>query len=152
MEAIKKQAIKLREQVAKQQQFLCTIFLYSNSVARKLAEDCCKYGAENQSDNSCVARAALQFGTSHDLMENERETLLGILRDQVLSRRSTGGLITEHLWKMSTPELIVMTNISNMKFGKPRQAEVFKAPIKDRGNHDISGKRVLWSFEMQKQD
>ncbi|KAH9753811.1 putative polyamine transporter [Citrus sinensis] len=50
---------------------------------RKLAEDCCKYGAENQSDNSCVARAALQFGTSHDLMENERETLLGILRDQV---------------------------------------------------------------------
>ncbi|KAH9687666.1 SH3 domain-containing protein 1 [Citrus sinensis] len=83
MEAIKKQAIKLREQVAKQQQFLCTIFLYSNSVARKLAEDCCKYGAENQSDNSCVARAALQFGTSHDLMENERETLLGILRDQV---------------------------------------------------------------------
>ncbi|KAH9753676.1 SH3 domain-containing protein [Citrus sinensis] len=72
MEAIKKQAIKLREQVAKQQQ-----------VPRKLAEDCCKYGAENQSDNSCVARAALQFGTSHDLMENERETLLGILRDQV---------------------------------------------------------------------
>ncbi|XP_052298230.1 SH3 domain-containing protein 1-like isoform X2 [Citrus sinensis] len=137
MEAIKKQAIKLREQVAKQQQavlkhllhlgienvavdkadiechqqlqnlynstraakhfqrnivrgvegfvaFLCTIFLYSNIVARKLAEDCCKYGAENQSDNSCVARAALQFGTSHDLMENERETLLGILHDQVI--------------------------------------------------------------------
>ncbi|KAH9753672.1 SH3 domain-containing protein 1 [Citrus sinensis] len=51
--------------------------------SRKLAEDCCKYGVENQSDNSCVARAALQFGTSHDLMENERETLLGILRDQV---------------------------------------------------------------------
>ncbi|KAH9687680.1 hypothetical protein KPL70_014855 [Citrus sinensis] len=64
--------------------FLCTIFLYSNIVARKLAEDCCKYGAENQSDNSCVARAALQFGTSHDLMENERETLLGILHDQVI--------------------------------------------------------------------
>ncbi|KAH9753778.1 SH3 domain-containing protein 1 [Citrus sinensis] len=58
-------------------------FLCTNIVARKLAEDCCKYGAENQSDNSCVARAALQFGTSHDLMENERETLLGILRDQV---------------------------------------------------------------------
>ncbi|KAK9232709.1 hypothetical protein WN943_022957 [Citrus x changshan-huyou] len=28
-------------------------------------------------------RAAFQFGTSHDLMENERETLLGILGDQV---------------------------------------------------------------------
>ncbi|KAH9753775.1 SH3 domain-containing protein 1 [Citrus sinensis] len=131
MEAIKKQAIKLREQVAKQQQAVLkhllhlgienvvvdeaeiechqqlqnlynstraakhfqrnivrgvegfVAFLCTNIVARKLAEDCCKYGAENQSDNSCVARAALQFGTSHDLMENERETLLGILRDQV---------------------------------------------------------------------
>ncbi|XP_024040964.1 SH3 domain-containing protein 2-like isoform X1 [Citrus clementina] len=132
MEAIKKQAIKLREQVAKQQQAVLkhllhlgienvavdeaeiechqqlqnlynstraakhfqrnvvrgvevfvAVSLKQMEIARKLAEDCCKYGAENQSDNSCVARAALQFGTSHDLMENERETLLGILRDQV---------------------------------------------------------------------
>ncbi|KAH9753732.1 SH3 domain-containing protein [Citrus sinensis] len=145
METIKKQAIKLREQVAKQQQDLnskellsiasravlkhllhlgienvavdeaelechqqlqnlynstraakhfqrnvvrgvevfVAVSLKQMEIARKLAEDCCKYGVENQSDNSCVARAALQFGTSHDLMENERETLLGILRDQV---------------------------------------------------------------------
>ncbi|KAH9753774.1 SH3 domain-containing protein 1 [Citrus sinensis] len=132
MEAIKKQAIKLREQVAKQQQAVLkhllhlgienvvvdeaeiechqqlqnlynstraakhfqrnivrgvegfvAVSLNQMEITRKLAEDCCKYGAENQSDNSCVARAALQFGTSHDLMENERETLLGILRDQV---------------------------------------------------------------------
>ncbi|KAH9753617.1 SH3 domain-containing protein 1 [Citrus sinensis] len=136
MEAIKKQAIKLREQVAKQQQAVLkhllhlgienvavdeseiechqqlqnlynstraakapssfslmnvvrgvevfvAVSLKQMEIARKLAEDCCKYGVENQSDNSCVARAALQFGTSHDLMENERETLLGILRDQV---------------------------------------------------------------------
>ncbi|KAL9450890.1 hypothetical protein AB3S75_012600 [Citrus x aurantiifolia] len=132
MEAIKKQAIKLREQVAKQQQAVLkhllhlgienvavdeaelechqqlqnlynstraakhfqrnvvrgvevfvAVSLKQMEIARKLAEDCCKYGAENQSDNSCVARAALQFGTSHDLMENERENLLGILRDQV---------------------------------------------------------------------
>ncbi|KAH9687678.1 hypothetical protein KPL70_014855 [Citrus sinensis] len=74
--------------------FLCTIFLYSNIVARKLAEDCCKYGAENQSDNSCVARAALQFGTSHDLMENERETLLGILHDQEQSNESSSQHVT----------------------------------------------------------
>ncbi|KAH9687691.1 SH3 domain-containing protein 1 [Citrus sinensis] len=60
-----------------------TLSTLAVATARKLAEDCCKYGAENQIDNSCVARAALQFGTSHDLMENERETLLGILRDQV---------------------------------------------------------------------
>ncbi|KAK9215107.1 hypothetical protein WN944_007110 [Citrus x changshan-huyou] len=59
------------------------VSLKQMEIARKLAEDCCKYGVENQSDNSCVARAALQFGTSHDLMEIERETLLGILRDQV---------------------------------------------------------------------
>ncbi|KAH9753742.1 SH3 domain-containing protein 1 [Citrus sinensis] len=59
------------------------VSLKQMEIARKLAEDCCKYGAENQSDNSCAARAALQFGTSHDLMENERETLLGILHDQV---------------------------------------------------------------------
>ncbi|KAK9215135.1 hypothetical protein WN944_007138 [Citrus x changshan-huyou] len=45
------------------------VSLKQMEIARKLAEDCCKYGAENQSDNSCVARAGLQFGTSHDLME-----------------------------------------------------------------------------------
>ncbi|KAH9753659.1 hypothetical protein KPL71_015153 [Citrus sinensis] len=50
---------------------------------RKFAEDCCKCGAEIQSDNSCVARAAFQFGTSYHLMENKRETLLRILGDQV---------------------------------------------------------------------
>ncbi|GAY61668.1 hypothetical protein CUMW_211820, partial [Citrus unshiu] len=137
MEAIKKQAIKLREQVAKQQQAVLKHLLHLGNdnvavdeaelechqqlqnlynstraakgnivrgvegrvavrlkqmqIARKLSEDCCKYGAENQSDNSCVARAALQFGTSRDLMENEREALLGILGDQaaeVLRRQS----------------------------------------------------------------
>ncbi|KAH9668122.1 SH3 domain-containing protein [Citrus sinensis] len=140
MEAIKKQTIKLREQVAKQQQAvlkhllhlgnenvavdeaelechqqlqnlynstraakhfhgnivrgvegLVAVSLKQMQIARELTEDCCKYGAENQSDNSCVARAALQFGTSHDLMENEREALLGILGDQaaeVLRRQS----------------------------------------------------------------
>ncbi|KAH9687647.1 hypothetical protein KPL70_014842 [Citrus sinensis] len=77
-----------------QRSLMCTIFLYSNIVVRKLAEDCCKYGAENQSDNSCVARAALQFGTSHDLMENERETLLGILRDQEQSNESSSQHVT----------------------------------------------------------
>ncbi|KAI7987731.1 SH3 domain-containing protein 2 [Camellia lanceoleosa] len=48
-------------------------------IARKLAEDCCKYGTENQSAGSPLARAASQFGTSHRSMENERETVLGIL-------------------------------------------------------------------------
>lgn len=53
------------------------------NLGRKLAEDCCKYGADAQNTNAYVARAVLQFGTSRDLMENERETLLGILGDQV---------------------------------------------------------------------
>ncbi|EEF42496.1 SH3 domain-containing protein 2 [Ricinus communis] len=132
MEAIKKQAAKLREQVAKQQQavlkhlghfgneavivdeaeFQCyqqLQNLYNSTrtakhfqknivrgiegfisvsskqieIARKLAEDCCKYGADTQTTNLHVARAVLQFGTSHNLMENERETLHGILGDQV---------------------------------------------------------------------
>ncbi|KAF2308950.1 hypothetical protein GH714_025861 [Hevea brasiliensis] len=132
MEAIKKQAARLREQVAKQQQavlkhlghfgneavtvdeaeFQCyqqLQNLYNSTrsakhfqknivrsiegfvsasskqmeIARKLAEDCCKYGADNQCTNSYVARSVLQFGTLHNLMENERETFLGILGDQV---------------------------------------------------------------------
>ncbi|KAJ8773974.1 hypothetical protein K2173_009405 [Erythroxylum novogranatense] len=132
MDAIKKQATKLREQVAKQQQAILKHLrhfghedviideaefrcyqqlqnLYSSTraakhyqrnivrcigsfvsttskqmeIARKLAEDCCKYGDDNQSVNTHVARATLQFGTSHNLMENESETFLGVLGDQV---------------------------------------------------------------------
>ncbi|XP_065876902.1 SH3 domain-containing protein 1 [Euphorbia lathyris] len=132
MEAIKKQATRLREQVARQQQAVLKHLghfgneavvldevegqsyqrlqnLYNSTraakhfqknvirgiesfiaasskqmeIARKLAEDCCKYGADAQTTNSYVARAVLQFGTSRNLMENERETLLGILGDQV---------------------------------------------------------------------
>lgn len=55
-----------------------------NIIARKLAQDCRKYGDENQSTSSPLARASLQFGTSHISIEEERETLLGILRDQVI--------------------------------------------------------------------
>lgn len=131
MEAIKKQASKLREQVAKQQQAVlrhlgkeAAIFddaelqchqnlqnLYNSTreakhfqrdivrgvegfvstskkqleIARKLAGNCCKYGTETQSQSggSPLARAALQFGTVHGSIENEKETMLGIFVDQV---------------------------------------------------------------------
>ncbi|XVF00011.1 hypothetical protein REPUB_Repub03eG0249500 [Reevesia pubescens] len=132
MEAIKKQATKLREQVAKQQQavlkhlghfsneditvdeaelqchqklqdlYISTKaakhlqrnivrgiegFIATSSklveIARKWADDCCKYGAEDQNTGSSLARAALYFGKSHKSMEDERETLLGILGEQV---------------------------------------------------------------------
>ena len=53
-------------------------------LVSKLADECCKYGAENQNENNYVARAALQFGASHNLMENEKETLVGVLNDQVI--------------------------------------------------------------------
>ncbi|XP_042949988.1 SH3 domain-containing protein 1 isoform X2 [Carya illinoinensis] len=132
MESIRRQASKLREQVAKQQQIVLRQLghfsheavmvdeaelqchqqlqnLYNSTraakhfqrnivrgieafvslsskqmeIARKLAQDCRKYGDENQSTSSPLARASLQFGTSHISIEEERETLLGILRDQV---------------------------------------------------------------------
>ncbi|XAR69938.1 hypothetical protein NMG60_11001717 [Bertholletia excelsa] len=133
MEAIKKQASKLREQVAKQQQAVLRQLghlgneaamvsdteikchqqlqnLYTSTraakhfqkdivrgaehfmsaskkqmeIATRLAEDCCKYGSENESSGTPLAKAALQFGTSHKSMENERETMLRILGSQVV--------------------------------------------------------------------
>ncbi|XP_039051505.1 SH3 domain-containing protein 1-like [Hibiscus syriacus] len=52
-------------------------------IARKLADDCCKYRAENENTGSPLARAALYFGKSHKSMEDEREALLGILGEKV---------------------------------------------------------------------
>ncbi|KAK9277749.1 hypothetical protein L1049_007296 [Liquidambar formosana] len=52
-------------------------------IGRKLAEDCSRYGNENEGTGSHLARAALHFGTSWSSIEKERETLLGVLSDQV---------------------------------------------------------------------
>lgn len=132
MEAIRKQASKFREQVAKQQQAILKQLghfgneadhyideaelqchqqlqnLYKSTraakhfqrnivrgveafnstsskqmeIVKRLAEDCCRYSNENETDSS-LARAAFHFGTSHNSMENERETLFGLLTDQV---------------------------------------------------------------------
>ncbi|THU48795.1 hypothetical protein C4D60_Mb06t02770 [Musa balbisiana] len=133
MEAIRKQASKLREQVAKQQQAVFKQIsvrfshdsslvdeaelqcqqklqmLYASTkaakhlqrdivrgveafiaisskqmeIANKLAEDCCKYGTKYQDFGFPLASAALNFGTSHSMMEKERANLLTILGDQV---------------------------------------------------------------------
>ncbi|KAJ0970937.1 hypothetical protein J5N97_018896 [Dioscorea zingiberensis] len=133
MEAIRKQASKLKEQVAKQQQAVIKQFsgrfahgyaiadeaerlcyeklqmLFNSTraakhfqrditrgvegfisisskqmeIVRKLAEDCCKYGSEYQNYGFALAKASLDFGTSHRLMEKEREQLLRVLGDQV---------------------------------------------------------------------
>ncbi|KAK2973669.1 hypothetical protein RJ640_028935 [Escallonia rubra] len=53
-------------------------------IARKLAEDCCMYGTENQSDGSPLARAALHFGASRGTLVTEKETLVGILSEKDL--------------------------------------------------------------------
>ncbi|XP_042039803.1 SH3 domain-containing protein 1-like [Salvia splendens] len=134
MEAIKKQASKLREQVARQQQAILRQLgqlghggpmidevdvelheqlqdLYKSTraakhfqrdivrgleglistgkketeIVKKLAEDCCKYGIENQDqDSSCpLAKVASDFGTSHASIEDHRERMLGMLGYQV---------------------------------------------------------------------
>ncbi|KAF3449217.1 hypothetical protein FNV43_RR09945 [Rhamnella rubrinervis] len=132
MDAIRKQASKLRDQVAKQQQAILRRLgslgydsymvdedenlchqqlqnLYNSTreakhfqrnivrgverfisisskqmeIVRKLAEDCCKYGSENQSTHAPLARASVCFGTSFNSIEIERENLLKILGDQV---------------------------------------------------------------------
>ncbi|XP_068635209.1 SH3 domain-containing protein 2-like [Aristolochia californica] len=133
METIRKQASKLREQVAKQQQVVfrqlsarfgssstinneadiqCHEQLqklykstraakhfqrdlvhgidglnYTSSkqveIVKKLADDCFKYGDENQSAGTSLARASLHFGSSHKMMEKERQNLHKILACQV---------------------------------------------------------------------
>lgn len=132
MDAIRKQASKLREQVARQQQAILRQLgqlsneslmtdeseiechqqlqkLYTSTktakhfqrhivrgiegfvavsskqmeIVRKLAKDFCKYGTENQGSTYPLSRASIQLGNSYDIVENERETLLGILGDQI---------------------------------------------------------------------
>ncbi|KAM3264216.1 SH3 domain-containing protein 2 isoform X1 [Capsicum annuum] len=132
MEAIKKQATKLREQVAKQQQAILRQLghlghesvmvdeaeleihqrlqeLYMSTraakhfqrdivrgvegyistskkqveIARKLVDNCYKYGGENQNGPSTLPKVAMEFGTSHAAMEDQREIMLGVLGEQV---------------------------------------------------------------------
>lgn len=57
---------------------------YNFFPVKKLAEDCCKYGTEYQDFGYPLASATLDFGTSHILMEKERDNLLRMLGDQVI--------------------------------------------------------------------
>ncbi|XP_055820814.1 SH3 domain-containing protein 1-like [Solanum dulcamara] len=132
MEAIKKQATKLREQVAKQQQAILRQLghlghesvmvdeaeleihqrlqeLYMSTraakhfqrdivrgvegyistskkqmeIARKLVDNCYKYGSEIQNCPPTLPKVAVEFGTSHAAMEDQREIMLGVLGQQV---------------------------------------------------------------------
>lgn len=53
------------------------------SVGLKFAEDFKKYGDENPDVNTPLSRVAHHFGTSYKSVEGERETLLGVLSEQV---------------------------------------------------------------------
>ncbi|XP_061362566.1 SH3 domain-containing protein 3 [Gastrolobium bilobum] len=137
MDALRKQATKLREQVAKQQQFQAVIKQFSSSgyessdvvvidevemqrhqqleklyratragkdfqkeivkaaeiftaigfkhieAGTKLSEDCCRYGAENNTDN-ILAKAASVYGDACKHVEKEHEELNRLLSSQVL--------------------------------------------------------------------
>ncbi|KAL6645845.1 hypothetical protein ACP70R_017453 [Stipagrostis hirtigluma subsp. patula] len=52
-------------------------------IVKKLAEDCCKYGNDNQSFGFVLATASVEFGKSHNQIEKERENLLKVLGEQV---------------------------------------------------------------------
>ncbi|KAI3883419.1 hypothetical protein MKX03_031884 [Papaver bracteatum] len=131
MESIRKQASKLREQVARQQQAVLrqlghfasdfgiadeaeiechkqlqhlynstrvtkhfqrnivrnvesfvSISMKQLELVKKLAEDCCRYGNENQSSNA-LAKAAFEFGASHKSMEEQMENFVKILDSQI---------------------------------------------------------------------
>lgn len=59
--------------------------MFDVSVVKKLAGDCCKYGDDNQHFGFALARASEEFGKSHKQIEKEREDLLKILGEQVLT-------------------------------------------------------------------
>jgi len=52
-------------------------------IVKKLAEDCCKYGNNNQNLGFVLGKASVEFGKSHSQMEIEREKLLKVLGEQV---------------------------------------------------------------------
>lgn len=53
-------------------------------LARKLVENCCKYGTESQSSVSPLSRAALEFGVAHGSVEDGKEAMLGTFVDKVI--------------------------------------------------------------------
>lgn len=77
-------------------------------LATKLANNCCRYGNENQSPDSSLARASLNFGTSHNMMEKERENLHEILDSQVYFLVFNIMILTE---------IFNVVNIDLIKFG-----------------------------------
>ena len=55
------------------------------SVVKRLAEDCCKYGVDNEHFGFALAKSSVEFGNSHKQIEKEREDLLKVLGEQVMA-------------------------------------------------------------------
>jgi len=53
---------------------------------KRLAEDCCKYGVDNEHFGFALAKASVEFGNSHKQIEKEREDLLKVLGEQVMAK------------------------------------------------------------------
>jgi hypothetical protein len=56
------------------------------SVVKRLAEDCCRYGNDNQNFGFALAKASVEFGKSHNQIEKEQENLLKSLGEQVVTK------------------------------------------------------------------
>ncbi|RWR89658.1 Src-3 domain-containing protein [Cinnamomum micranthum f. kanehirae] len=78
-----REAKHLQRDLARGVEDLIYASLKQMDIATKLADNCCRYGSENQSPDSSLARASLNFGTSHNMMEKERDNLHEILDSQV---------------------------------------------------------------------
>ncbi|XP_027080960.2 SH3 domain-containing protein 1 isoform X1 [Coffea arabica] len=192
MDAIKKQASKLREQVARQQQAILRQLgqlgheavmvddtemecyqqlqnLYKSTrtakhlqrdivrgvegfisiskkqmeITRKLAEDCCKYGIENQSDALHLARAASGFSTTHVSMEDHRETMLGILANQ--ASWLTKAVSRTRMIYLSTERLC-------FQVCEPLRVSIAGAPLEDARHLTHRYDRVRQEFEAQAAD
>ncbi|GJQ91241.1 hypothetical protein Tco_0002380 [Tanacetum coccineum] len=61
--------------------------------AKRLAEDCCRYGTENVNVDFPLTRAVVELGTSYTSIEDKRETMLEIFNNQPLLAHSPPPLL-----------------------------------------------------------
>lgn len=57
--------------------------LLRHVLAKRFAEDCCKYGTENVNPGFPLVRVAQELGTSLSSIAEKRETMLETLNHQV---------------------------------------------------------------------
>ncbi|XP_078182675.1 SH3 domain-containing protein 1-like isoform X1 [Carex rostrata] len=78
-----KAAKQLQRNIVRGVESFIAISTKQMEILKRLADDCCKYGNENQSSSFALPKASVDFGTCYKLIENENENLLKVLVDQV---------------------------------------------------------------------